>query len=190
MSKKVEVDLRAEEGQFLLNMCNNFNLPDKKDRDGKINEDGFLVVEQNIARDEVRMLLRELKAHSPLMCKRGKDFRMIFGDPENTLKEGENTSIKDLDAPTRVKLDTDAMSGAVWCMIFALHPSMMAAGAIIAENVVWPLAVKLRKTDALRDFLGLNNKSKAKTWKDDPEPDAELEAAKKADAKAAGEETV
>lgn len=173
MAKKLEVALRAEEGQFLLNMSTQFNLPDKKGQDGRTNEDGYTTIEQSIARDEVRALFRDLKAYSPLAQKKGKEMRLIFGPESNTEKTGDITSIKDLDLETRVRMDEEAVSGAVWCMIFSLHPAMGSAGAVVAENVVWPLAAKLRKTTALRETLGLNNASKAKTWKTDPEPDAD-----------------
>ena len=172
--------LTLEQCQFLLNSSVGFNLPDK------LGEATYTFVDKSLASDEVRCLYRALRSYSPAMQDAALNKRRlpIFGakadwdlelDEKGSLK---NATLKTPDAVFQVDLDEDAVSGAMWCLLLAIHPDARdhAVNVSTAETIVWPLANTLRKAKALRDAIGLTRTEKRRRWDNDPEEVVAVEA--------------
>jgi hypothetical protein len=174
MAKIQKVKLTAEQGQLLLMMSANFQPPEK------LGEATYGAVERAQAREEVRLLFRDLKSVSPHVQAIGRKQRVLFGPPDNWEEiqndKGEvtNYQVKDTTREIEMRLTEDAVSGLLWCLVTYMDPSSPAPiSVMVAENVVWPLVAKLGKNQALREALGLD-KAQPRRWKDDPEKDQEL----------------
>lgn len=164
--------LTIEQCQFLLNSSVGFNLPDK------LGEATYTFVDKSLASDEVRSLYRALRAYSPAMQDASLNKRRlpIFGektawDIELDEKGGiKAASLKHPETPVSLELDNDSVSGAMWCLLLAVHPDSKESrvGVSSAETLVWPTAVILGKSRALRDAIGLTRTEKRRRWDDDP----------------------
>ncbi len=184
MSEKIkEVQLTAEQGQFMLQLAVSFELPEK------LGDTSYTPQQRMWANEEVRRFLSELKAVSHYARQRGKDWRLAFGEQEDWDEErNEKGEISRLsfkgsarDKEYKFGLDDDAVSGAVWCLELCLHPGRVIsqggatpregriASAHEADEFIWPIARRLRKEQAIRKELGLATPSR-RQLEDDPEP--------------------
>jgi hypothetical protein len=173
MSKVKEVRITVEEGNFLLQVAMGFDLPEKLKDDEK-----FSHLDRVQAREEVRLLYKELKAHSPHMTAEKKLF--LFGpkecwEPFETKdKSGAPVTLHRIKSPKEtevLRLTDESISGAIWILRLSLDPaSPIQQSVALCDELVWPLAEKLRKVGMLREMLGLQTAKKFKLV-DDPEPE-------------------
>lgn len=177
MGKKVTIT--CEEGNFLIRMSAGFGLPEKLGETQK-----YSVAERACAGEEVRKLFKELKKHSPMTK---KPERWILFGPEDNFREikGEDGNIgwrmANLNEEVEIELNADAMSGAVWCMVLALHPMSPVVKSVgQQEDIIWPLAEKLKKVKVLREEIKLAD-AKPRRWKDDDEEERSGEERRKED---------
>lgn len=146
-----------EEGQFLLRYSGGVRIPEK------LGEEKFDLAERSFADDALSSLRSVLKTYSPILQ---RDRRACFGNADNwTPQDGNGAAWKmiDPDRTQEVRFNEDAIDGAYWCMLLALHPASpapMNPGEI--GDVVWPLARKLGLTSALRSACKLTDPSKAR----------------------------
>lgn len=151
--RDMKVSITAEEGQTLLRVAASFGLPEKLG-DGT----PYNVAERALAAKDVQFLYRELRARSPMMS---KDRRMCFGPDSNWVKKGEEAGgrweMANFSLPVEIRLSEDALSGAYWCALLMAHPGsplMLNVGS--QEEVLWPLAKKLRFVSDLEKAIGLD----------------------------------
>ncbi len=175
MARTQKVKLTAEQGQLLLMMSANFQPPEK------LGDAAYGAVERAQAREDVRLLFRELKAVSPHIHMPGRKQRLLFGPMDNWEEikndQGETTTfqVRETGRECDVRLPEDALSGLPWCLLTYMDPGSAApVSVMVSENVVWPLVAKLGKVQALREALGLD-KAQPRRWKDDPESSEEIE---------------
>ena len=173
MGKTHKVKVTVEQGQLLLLMSANYQPPEK------LGETAFGTVERAQAREEVRMLFRDLKSVSPHLEMPGRKQRLLFGPVENweEIRDEEgvttNFQVRETGRECEVRLSEDALSGLLWCLVTYMDPGSPApVSVMVAEHVVWPLAARLGKVQALREALGLD-KAHPRRWKDDPEKPGE-----------------
>jgi hypothetical protein len=179
-----DVELTTNQAQFMLHLAVAFELP------ARLGKKAFTPEERVWANEEVRVFLAELKALSPYTRQTGKEFRTAFGRKEDWEEERGpkrellRVSLKpsSRDREYKLKLSDEAMSGAVWCLEFALYPGETVedgrgirenrvATAQEADEFVWPIARRLRKTQALRKEIGLTEAPRRRL-EDDPESGA------------------
>lgn len=173
MSKEEKFKLSVEEGQQLLLICHNFALGEK------LGDTPYNVMDRALATEEVRALYRELRSRSPLMHR--PERWLLFGPGDNYQDvKGTNGNVGhqtlNLALEVEVSLSEEALSGAMWCLLAALHPaSGQTRGAGLQEDVFWPLARKLGLSKAIRKEIKLEE-AKPRRW----ERDAVIEEAAKA----------
>lgn len=172
MAKGKDYRITMEQGQFLLGLAVGFRtMPDK------LGARTFTAIERAAGDRDVLALYDAIKTVSPLLREHGKKRGDMFGpadnwdiekDKDGNLKSG---SMKDEQVEVDIRLSDKAISGAMWCMLFASHPDSAAprAGSKIMVDVLQPLAFRLRRLMALEDELGIRN-AKSKEW---PEDDAD-----------------
>lgn len=164
--------LTSEQCQFMLNAAVTFAPPDK------LGDGTYGFIEKALAADEVRALYRVLRSYSPALQDSALNKRRIpvFGlvsdwefDKDAT---GQPTGGRLLtpDKEHNIVLDDDSVSGIMWCLLLALHPDGRdhRVSVTVAENIVWPIAKRLSKVQALRDAIGLNKVEKRRRWDCDP----------------------
>ena len=170
------LSLTMEEGQVLFQVSSIFSLPEK------LGESTYSIADRAIAGDEVRLLYRELRTRSPLAQKAER--WQMFG-PEiawDEVTEGGNKigykmkpSMKD--EIVSVKVNEDILSGITWCLLVSLHPaSVMLKNLTTQEEILWPLAEKIKRTKILRESVGLSKSVLPKRWKSDDEFEGPKEA--------------
>jgi hypothetical protein len=141
--------LSHQEGQFLMRYASILRVP------SKIGDEEFSLPIRTMADDSLRSLRGALKTYSPLTVSERK---VIFGTPSNWHQTDEsNWKQIDPDLRIEVRLDEDAVDGAYYCLLFALHPdseSKVTLGE--AGDIIWPLAEQLGLRTALRNALKLN----------------------------------
>lgn len=170
------IKVTCEEGQTLLRIAINFSLPEK------LGDQSYSIVERSLASDEVKSLYRVIRSASPLLQ---KPQRWICFGPEENYEEIKNEGgavghkMKDVSVEVPLKLNEDAKSGAIWCLIVAMHPSAPLCQSVGTQSdVLWPLAEKLRCVRAVKEAIGLD-KAKPRRWAvDDEDRRVEKEAEK------------
>lgn len=175
-------NLTLEQCQFLLNSSVGFNLPEK------LGEATYTFVDKSLSAEEVRQLYRALRAYSPAMQDPALNKRRlpIFGprdawDIELDEKGGiKSASLKNPTEEISITLGEEAVAGAAWCLLLAVHPDAKEQRVNVssAETLVWPTAVTLKKSKALREAIGLTRTEKRRHWDDDPSEPALAEAVK------------
>jgi hypothetical protein len=162
------LDLTTEEGNALVGISSMFHLPEKLDKDNT-----YSVADRSIAADEVRLLFRELRSHSPLMQGEEKVNRFGAKDAWKEVKDGAGNIGRKLIKPSGVvsiRLDEDILSGIVWCLLVALHPaSALIQATQMQEDCFWPIAKKLSRTRVIREMIGITPTAQPKRWKTDEE---------------------
>ena len=169
MSKENKPRITLEQGQLLLRLSANFNLPDKLGEG-----DTFNVADQGIAAEEVRALYRELKARSPIYLKTRS--KLVFGPADGWTKtaveNGEVYEVKDEKMKVELRLDPNSHMGAYWCCLVALHPaSSIVSNVGTQEDVLWPLAETLRLTNMLKKGIGIDKAQHKRLELDAPPKD-------------------
>lgn len=163
--------LTAEEGQILFQISSTFSLPEKL---GKI---AYSTDDQSEAIEDVRFLYRELRARSPL-SQRPERWQM-FG-PEDLWDEitngggrvGYKMKPSRKDEIVLVNINDDVLSGVIWCLLVSLHPGSSALRNLTTqEEILWPIADKVKRTKILREMIGLSTTTLPKRWKSDDEFD-------------------
>lgn len=163
------LSLTMEEGQVLFQMSSVFVLPEK------LGDSTYSIADRAISGDEVKLLYRELRSRSPLSQKAER--WQMFG-PEDAWdvvnNEGEKVGYKmkpsRKDDIVTVKVNDDILSGITWCLLVAVHPaSVMLKNITTQEEILWPLADKIRRTKILRESIGLSKSVLPKRWKSDDE---------------------
>jgi hypothetical protein len=160
----VPFKVTCEEGQALLRIAINFALPEK------LGDSAYSIIERSLAADEARKLYKELRDHSPLL--RDSKRWICFGPNSNydeikTESGAVGHKMKDLLMETAITLDEDAKSGAIWCLIVAMHPSSPMCQSVGTQaDIFWPLAEKLRCVRAVKEAIGLD-KAKPRRWASD-----------------------
>lgn len=154
MSKDEKVQVTAEEGQTLFRVAIRYTLPEK------LGEQSYDVAERGIANDEIRSLFRELRSHSPLYLT--KERTIAFGPVsawKKTPEFGKNGwELEDQSSIVEIRVSDDARSGAYWCLLALLHPaSGLIAAPALQEEVLWPLAKKLRLVGELEKAIGTDD---------------------------------
>ena len=178
ISNGKNLSLTLEEGQLLFQISSVFSLPEK------LGESTYSIADRAISGDEVRLLYRELRSRSPLSQKAER--WQMFG-PEDAWDEVTNEGGKigykmkpsRKDEIVSVKVNDDILSGITWCLLVSLHPaSVMLKNLTTQEEILWPLADKIKRTKILRESVGLSKNVLPKRWKSDDE----FEGPKKAEA--------
>lgn len=170
MAKTKEYKITVQQGQALLGLALNFRMPDK------LGSKAFTSIERAAAERDVLALYDSIKRISPMLRKTGKEQGQMFGPEEmwEIKKDAEGKPIAgsatNEQAEVALALSDKAVSGALWCLLFALHPDSPAphAGPMLASDVLYPLAFRLRRLMALEDELGLRN-APSKVWEEDEE---------------------
>ena len=178
--------LTAEEAQFLLERSAGTSLP------CELGEQKFDVASQSISNYEMAQLYDGLRAYSPHAQSWGEERLNLFGDLKDWLivkEEGKIVNVKHLtpSKPYHVRLNNNAINGAMWILFLSLYPSIAintkegkqytkTMGNAIATGICWPIAAKFGKTKALQSQLKINP-AKSHVWEDD----ADVTEEKKAD---------
>lgn len=162
------ISITIEEGNTLVGIAAMFHLPEKLDKDNT-----YTVADRSIAADEVRLLFRELRSHSPFMQSEEKLNR--FG-PVEAWKEVRDDrgnvgrKIVKRSLEVSINVNDDILSGIMWCLLVALHPSSGLIQPIeVHEDCLWPIAKKISRTRILRELIGISEKAQPKRWKNDEE---------------------
>lgn len=163
------LSLTIEEGQALFQISSTFSLPEK------LGESTYSIADRSISGDEVRLLYRELRARSPLSQKAER--WQMFG-PEDAWEEVTNEGGKigykmkprRKDEIVSIRVTDDILSGITWCLLVSIHPaSQVLKNLTTQEEILWPLADKIKRTKILRESIGLSTKGLPKRWKSDDE---------------------
>ncbi len=161
MSEKRKVTLTHQQAQALFVACVSFVMPEK------LGDDPVPPMERRDAEEEVLYLYRELKPLSPLYLK-SKQFS-LFGPADNWVKkdvtvQGQtvaNHEFKNPDLEIKLTLDEDAYLGAERILQLRLHSGSGKSSPIWErEDVLWPMAARLRLTKKLRRLLKLDDRQK------------------------------
>ena len=167
MGEELKVKLTCEEGNVLLQLAAAFGLPEK------LADQSFSVPDRAIAADEVSVLYKTLKSYSP--ASQGRRGLYVFGPLSNLEEEKVN---KDGDRyrehvdpylEIEVRLRSDALSGAMWCLLGAVCPATGERGSLAVRtqsDLLWPIAAKLDRTKAIREIIGYS-KGTPRRWKTD-----------------------
>lgn len=168
MSEKYKVTITQRQGQALLIAAVSFKMPEQ------LGDDPVPYMERRDAEIEVLHLYRELKPLSPLYLKDKK--HILFG-PSDNWKQGEvniegkmvgTHELKDQDLEVNLTLDEDAYLGAERILQIRLHSASGNSASIWErEDVLWPLAARLRLTKKLRRLLKLGDRQKRRLELDD-----------------------
>jgi hypothetical protein len=170
------LSLTMEEGQMLFQISSTFALPEK------LGESTYSIADRAISGDEARLLYRELRSRSPLSQKAER--WQMFG-PEDAWDEVTNEGGKigykmkpsRKDEIVSVKVNDDILSGITWCLLISVHPaSQTLRNLTTQEEILWPLADKIKRTKILRESIGLSTKTLPKRWKSDDEFEGKKEA--------------
>jgi hypothetical protein len=169
MTNGKNLSLTLEEGQALFQISATFSLPEK------LGESTYSIADRAIAGDEVRLLYRELRSRSPL-SQQAERWQM-FGPKEvwdEVTNEGGKIGYKMKPAMkddiVSVKVSDDILSGITWCLLISVHPaSQVLKNLTTQEEILWPLADKIKRTKILRESIGLSTKTLPKRWKSDDE---------------------
>ena len=154
MSKRRKVRVTCQQGNALLMSAASFTLPEK------LGETQYSVADRGLAEQDVGMLYRELKSHSPMLI---KEKRYCFGPIGNWKLAKKDDGVRDgtmemIDIGLEVELSfsDDALSGAFWCLVSMLHPgSNLRLAASSQMEIAWPLAELLRLKKMVRKEIGL-----------------------------------
>ena len=173
MSKEAKFKITQEQGHYLFQAAVAFILP------AKLGDSDHQAVDRSLASEDVGKLLRELKSRSPKYQSDPERKRILFGPGDNWKRQdgptGEGWKMLDLSREVEIKLSEDAHVGAKWCLLLALHPdSKNCEQTGYQEEVIWPMAERLRLTRTLRKALGLD-KAEHKRLELDPLPGEEKE---------------
>lgn len=169
--------LTLEEGQFLFATASTFSLPER------MGEITYSVADRAIAGDEVRLLYRELRSRSPL-SQRPERWQM-FGHVEawsEVTNEGGRIGYKmkpdRKDDIVQASVNEEVISGIVWCLLISVHPaSAMVKNITTQEEVLWPIASKIKRVKVIREAIGLTMaKALPKRWKPDEEFESSSES--------------
>lgn len=162
MPKEMKLKITQREGQQLLEIANDFVLPEK------IGETVYSIAERALAQTCVSVhLYRELKSRSPFVQFEAKS---IFGPKDNWEIGNPGWTLKEPDRMIEIRLSEDAREGMYWCLFSALHPaSRYCRAAGIQAETIWPLAERVRITSQLRKDLGIDTAPHRKIELD-PEP--------------------
>lgn len=157
--------LTCSEGQALLRIAANFQLPEK------MGDTPYNVADRALAGDEVRTLYKALKEESPVLT--GPERLILFGPSDNFEVSGEGRAKQhrmiDTNKEVTITINEDALSGLVWILVCCLHPGSPVCQTIGAqEDMFWPLAEKIKRTKIIRETIGLN-KATPRRWKTDEE---------------------
>jgi hypothetical protein len=172
ISNGKNLSLTMEEGQLLFQISATYALPEK------LGESTYSVADRAISGDEVRLLYRELRSRSPLSqeAERWQMFgpRDVWDEVTN---EGGKIGYKmkpiRKDEIVSVKVNDDILSGITWCILVSVHPASAAIRNLTTqEELLWPLAEKIKRTKILRESIGLSTKTLPKRWKSDDEFEA------------------
>lgn len=161
------MEITMEEGQTLLSISSAFILPEKIGGDLT-----YSVADRSIAGDEVRKLYRELRSRSPIL--QAKERRVCFG-PADAWQEikGQQAGYKLVDNTRVVSIskDEEIVSAIVWCLLISIHPASPAClPASTQEDILWPIAERIKRSRILRETMGLDvGKALPKRWKADDE---------------------
>lgn len=167
MTEELKVRLTCEEGNILFQIAAGFALPEK------LGDQTFTVADRGIAADEVKELYLALKAYSP-MAQKAKRL-LIFGPLDNLGPEAVNrdgVKYREFINPkleVEVRLNEDAVSGAVWCILGAVTPASgdrMSLAVEAQSELLWPIAAKFGKVRAIRELVGYL-KGTPRRWKSD-----------------------
>lgn len=185
MAKRDEFNLTLEHCQRLTETAAAFRATfPKKWGEKPVSDD-----DQLIGREDLGALYKVLKNYSPWLQGIGKEYRLIFGEKRDwypTDKKGDELvdvnpdddriaawKFRDQNKTYKLRLDRDALSGAVWCCILRLHPhTPMPITTRDAVETWWPLIELLGKTAAVKKYIGLAS-AKRTEWEDDPDPEPE-----------------
>lgn len=180
MTEGKKLSLTIEEGQALLMIAAFFNLPAKLSE-----EQNYTPTDRSLAQGEVGMLYKEMRSWSPMMLMKERWHR--FGPKELwtefMLESGQvGHRCSDNTKTVSININDDIVSGIVWCLLVALHPSSQAAAGVGDQvNLYWPIAAKLGKTKAIKEMIGLTTeKIKRIRFKNDDEYTEEKTVSEKA----------
>ena len=178
------LELTVREGQMVVAIAETFGLPERLGLDLT-----YSVNDRSQAADEVRIMRRELRAHSPIMQGNapGADGQESnnFGSLDAWKEvKGESGRIgyrmMKPGTTERVRLTEDILSGIMWCLLVGVHPASPSIKTLREQDeVLWPIAKKLGRTKQLRKLVGLSDKAQPRRWKTDDEMDAAEEQEKK-----------
>lgn len=167
-TKEMKIRITAEEGQQLLKDATALRLPEKLGEKVLFQE-----IERGATDDEIRELWAELKSRSPRTLTPERP--IMFGPADNwqmvpgTEPRDRQFQIADPGLAVEVHLSKRALNGLVWIIILRVFPRNEAVGAGMAGTVYWPVAEKIKKVAAIREFCGLD-KAPHREFLDDPEP--------------------
>jgi hypothetical protein len=182
MSKREEFVLTLEQCQRLTETC----LAGRATFPKKWGDKEIPLDEQLLGREDLGDLFKALRSYSPWLQGIGSDRKTIFGlkedwypvDKDNRKLEGATAedvriaSWKMVDQQKKytLRLNREALSGAVWCCILRLHPHcVMSTTTTEAVDTWWPMGEALGKATAIRKYIGVAGAKRAE-WEDDPEP--------------------
>jgi len=167
------IAVTQEEGQALMVIAERFFLQER------LGESKFSTADRAQAESEVCLhLRRELKRHSPL-C-RPPERRVLFGPEENFSPQYKDGQIVDyIIVDTQIEVDLvlheEALAGAYWCLLVALHPdSQHHKIAGVQGDVLWPLAAKLRVVKELRKEIKLHDAKPRRIKRDEVPAEGEM----------------
>ena len=181
-----KLSLTLEEGQVLFSISAVFALPEK------LGDTTYSIADRAISADEVRLLYKELRSRSPLSQQ--PERWQMFGPVEawsEVTNEGGKIGYKmkpELkDDIVQIRVNDDILSGITWCLLVSVHPaSSMLKNLTTQEELLWPLAEKIRRTRIIRESIGLVlGKTLPKRWKSDDEFEVQKES--KVESGAAGD---
>lgn len=194
MGDALKVKLTCEEGDLLFRISAGFGLPEK------LGKHTLGVGDRAVAADDVRALFRLLRTYSP-MAQTSKRL-ILFGPADNREKKTESAircdgcgrevrvesvtyPLINPDLEVEVKLDDEALSGAVWCILGVVFPGegeKVALAVQVQNDIIWPIAAKLGRTKAIREFVGYSEGT-PRRWKTDEDYSKEKKAEEKPEEK-------
>jgi hypothetical protein len=173
MAKTKDYTITAEQGQFLLGLLTQFRMPEK------LGAKPFSAIERAAGERDALALYEALKSASPIMLNTHRRATMMFGPEENWTVNKDDQGlptggdIKSLTLEVLVSMSDQAVSGALWVLLFATHPEspFNHANPRVMCDLIWPLVHSIRRTKALQAELGLWNAA-SKNWGEEDEPPA------------------
>ena len=170
MSEKRKATLTHAEAQELFVGAVAFKMPEKLDGPP------IPYLEKMGMEEDALMLYRALLPLSPLYF-RQKDKKFIrFGPSDNWIRNDvhfmgemkENHELIDPSRPIHLTLDEDEMMGAFRVLLLLLHPASEKTMAVsIRNDILWPMAEKLRLTSMLRRKIKIDDRPKERLELDD-----------------------
>jgi hypothetical protein len=173
MGDAVELEVTAEQGNWLFQRIAGFELPDKL---GEVKYDNQT---RSGVKEDCRIAARIFRKQSYYAVLVGDENRLVFGAEDNWKKDEKDPGgLRMVNASRVYKLSLceDAVSGLMWLFYALLTPSQRkedgtlihsSISPIMAEIFVWPVVEKLHKVNALRAALGLMGVKSKGRWTDD-----------------------